>query len=388
MKSGKPDDENLFHLHSLSFQLALVPPVAQFRRLINDNPAFVPNENRTRFDTLLEKITANFEPFEAFDLVEPTFDYLHLPVDKDGLANTTKAPGFNFLLPSKLKRQNVKPILRGLIFPYTRPGKEWLINSSAWDTNNWIHAALALDPREPQTRKVTYRPEEQRVFLKSGIKAFWESQEDGGATTGMVSLVLTIDCYVDRYRISDPLPPIGHDLMGLICHSLFPSTSSAAMTTDSENRADSLRHFYACLRPAPSVPYHRSVQPSDMPSKLLPFQNRTVAWLLQRERASVAEEEGTCMDPVGFWGAYHVEPSEDMAYRRLTGQLIRLERGNVIPDRKGKGRAIDHLGDEEEGLRPQDRVLLPTLLDLSSVKGSMLCEEMGKSPRFRSGGYC
>jgi E3 ubiquitin-protein ligase SHPRH len=372
-------EEKLFHLHSFTFQLALVPPISHFGGY-GPNTGVI-NENRTRFDALFETIKTNFQPFEPFDLVEPTFDYLHIPLERKGLADT-KLPGFNFLLPSKLKRQNVQPLIRNVIFPYTHPSKEWFSSSSAWDTKNWIHAALALDPEEPQTRKANYRSEEQRVFLKSGIKAFWESQEDGGAGGDSLSLVLTIDCFVDLKKVWDPLPSIGHDLMGLIYHSLFPSSSKTAPTTESESRADSLRHFYACLRPAPPVPYSRSVQPSDMPSKLLPFQNRTVAWLLQRERAPASQAAEVCKDPAGFWSTHGLEKSGHLAYRRLTGELFKLDRGTVVPDRKGKGRAVDHLEVENGELKPKDRELLPTLLDLSQVKGSMLCEEMGKLSHF------
>jgi E3 ubiquitin-protein ligase SHPRH len=354
-----------------------VPPVAHFGHFGNGPHTGPVNENRTRFDTLFETIKTNFEPFEPFDLVEPTLDYLHIPLDSHGLADT-KIPGFNVLLPSKLKRQNVQPLIRGVIFPYTHPGKEWLSNSSAWDTKNWIHAALALDPREPQTRKANYRSEVQRIFLKSGIKAFWESQEDVGAAGATLSLVLTVDCFVDLQKVWDPLPSIGHDLMGLIYHSLFPSSSKTAPTTESESRADSLRHFYACLRPARPVPYSRSVQPSNMPSKLLPFQNRTVAWLLQRERAPLTQALDVCQDPAGFWSTHNLETSGHVAYRRLTGELVKLNREIALPDRKGKGRAVDYPEAEEDGLRPKDREILPTLLDLSQVRGSMLCEEMGE----------
>jgi E3 ubiquitin-protein ligase SHPRH len=119
-----------------------------------------------------------------------------------------------------------------------------------------------------------------------------------------------------------------------------------------------------------------------MPSKLLPFQNRTVAWLLQRERAPINQASEVCKDPAGFWSTHDLEKSGHLAYRRLTGELVKLDREIAVPDRKGKGRAVDHLEEEEEGLRPKDREILPTLLDLSQVKGSMLCEEMGQSSHF------
>ena len=121
-----------------------------------------------------------------------------------------------------------------------------------------------------------------------------------------------------------------------------------------------------------------------MPSKLLPFQNRTVAWLLQRERAPVTQALEVCKDPAGFWSTHDLEKSGHLAYRRLTGELVKLDREVVVPDRKGKGRAVDHLEEEAVGLRAKDRELLPTLLDLSQVKGSMLCEEMGRSSHYEN----
>jgi E3 ubiquitin-protein ligase SHPRH len=327
----------------------------------------------------MTKIKENFDSYEPFDLIDPSFTHLRLPIDVRGLANT-KARGFNVSLPSKLQPQNVKPLLRGVDYPYAQFGKEWLVHSEAWDSRNWIHAALALDPNQPQTRKAYYRSEEQRVFLKSGIKAVWEEEGDvnGEDAHATLSLILTIDCFVDLRKIWDPLPGMGSDLMGLIFYSLLPSPCSSTPMVDSEKREDSLRYFYSCLRPAPPVPYSRSVQPSNMPTKLLPFQNRTVAWLLQRERAPVAEGLEGCRDPEGFWTAHKIGHSGDTAYRRLTGELVPLKRAAVVPDRKGKGRAIE-LSEDGQGIKDAEKKQLSTLLDLSKVEGTMLCEEMGKS---------
>jgi len=359
----------------LTFQLNITPPTLLVRQYRGER---VVNEDRTRYDSLLTKIKENFDSYEPFTLVEPSFTYLHLPIDVRGLANT-KARGFNVLLPSKLQPQNVRPLLRGVEYPYTQFGKEWLVHSEAWDSKNWIHAALSLDPNLPQTRKAFYRSEEKRVFLKSGIKVVWEEEGDatGEDANATLSLILTIDCMVDLQKIWDPLPGIGNDLMGLILYSLLPSPYSSTPMVDSEKREDSLRYFYSCLRPAPPVPFSRSVQPSNMPTKLLPFQNRTVAWLLQRERASVAEGVEGCQDPDGFWAAHDIGPLGSTAYRRLTGELVTLKRDEVVPDRKGKGRAVD-ISENEQGIRDGDKKQLSTLLDLSQVKGTMLCEEMGE----------
>jgi E3 ubiquitin-protein ligase SHPRH len=290
----------------------------------------------------------------------------------------TKAGGFTVLLPSKLQRKNVKPFLKRIAYPDVRPGKEWSVSSEAWDTRDWIQAAIALDPNQPATRKAFYRSEEQRVFLRSGIEAYWEQQGDGETAIATLSLILSIDCFLDLKKLWDPLPGVGNDLMGLIFHSLLPSPSPSSSMVDSERRADSLRHFYSCLRPAPPVPYSRSLQPNNMPTKLLPFQNRTVAWLLQRERAAVSKNAGNGRDPEGFWSAHDMGSLGNTAYRRLTGELVTLNWEKAVADRKGKARAIEEAEEDRMGIKLSEKSRLPTLLDLSKVEGSMLCEEMGE----------
>jgi E3 ubiquitin-protein ligase SHPRH len=66
-----------------------------------------------------------------------------------------------------------------------------------------------------------------------------------------------------------------------------------------------------------------------------------------------------------------------VAYCRATGELVKLKTGPAAAsDRKGKGKMAED--PDEMGLVGQDRQDLKTLVDLSGVKGSMLCEEMGK----------
>lgn len=89
------------------------------------------------------------------------------------------------------------------------------------------------------------------------------------------------------------------------------------------------------------------------------------------------DDTEACQDPPGFWSTHGLGSMGALGYRRLTGELVKLDRAIAVPDRKGKGRAVDHTQEELE-LIYKDRALLPTLLDLSQVKGSMLCEEMGE----------
>lgn len=337
----------------------------------------VPNEDRHRHDALVANIADHFDPQTPIDLVPPSFDALHVPIDTRGHVNS-KAHGFDVRLPSKLKRQNVKPLLRRVVYPYDHPAKEWFINSNTWDTTNWIHAAIALDPSQPTSRKTKFRPEEQRIFLRTSIKAYWEMVGEGDEALREVKLVLIIDCFIDPTKIFDASPSLDNDFVGLILHSTLPSPAPTSSHSDSERRADALRHFFSCLQPAPPVPYARSLQPSNMVSKLLPFQNRTVAWLLQRERHAMGTGElGSGQETGGFWSAYQLGPMGKVAYCRATGELIKLKTGPAaVPDRKGKGKMAED--PDEMGLVGADRQELSSLVDLSGIKGSMLSEEMGK----------
>jgi E3 ubiquitin-protein ligase SHPRH len=210
------------------------------------------------------------------------------------------------------------------------------------------------------------------------MKACWELVEGGGDEDSALKVILVIDCFLHPGRMWDPLPPLGNDLIGLILHSTLPSPAPTPSHSDSERRADALRHFLSCLQPAPPVPYARSIQPSKMVSRLLPFQNRTVAWLLQRERHGTgSHDQGSSKDTGGFWSAYNAGPMGKVAFNRSTGQLVKLSSVEMVVNRKGKGKMQEE--PDELGLVSQDRLALPNLVDLSSVKGSMLCEEMGKS---------
>lgn len=331
----------------------------------------MPNPDRERFDAIRDTAQTNFEPATPFTLIPTGDKALALPVDKRGSA-VTKSTGFQVLLPSNVKRVNVTPFLKRVVYPYDQYSKEWFVSTNTWDTVNWIHAAIALDPRQASTRKGNWRPEHQKVFLTSDLKGCWIPHEVNPDAPGELKLILTIDAHIDLDHLFDPSHEIANDLMGLILHSLVPSPTSLPPMSDSERRADALQHFFSTVRPAPPVPYARSLQPSDMVSKLLPFQNRTVALLVQRERA---EQQAVQAGRDGSWTAILVGETTKLAYNRLTGQLVKL--ADIESSKSPKGKGVDRTG--PHGFTPSDRERLSTLVDLSGVRGTMLCEEMGKS---------
>jgi hypothetical protein len=70
-----------------------------------------------------------------------------------------------------------------------------------------------------------------------------------------------------------------------------------------------------------------------------------------------------------------------IAYQRLTGSLVRLPpRQTIRPSRKGKERQTeDDVLDLGATFNEEELKLLPQLVSLANVRGTMLCEEMGMS---------
>lgn len=270
-------------------------------------------------------------------------------------------------------------------------------NTSAWDNSNWLHAAIALDPAEPATRKVAYKDDKNRFILETAVEVVWFPPEaetvdgPGNNETAELALVIAIQVYVDLEALATPLPDVGTELVGLILHSLIPTSTPSTAMSESEARAAALRHFFECMRPAPYLPRDfpvRSLQPHGLVSTLHPFQMRTVAFLLQREQAALlrgapqtpAIGPSRPRDPDGWWADLAFGEDDRRAFRRVTGSLITLnDTSGSNGNDKGKGK--DKAVDIWEGLREADLDLLPTLVDLSAVRGSMLCEEMGESVR-------
>lgn len=75
---------------------------------------------------------------------------------------------------------------------------------------------------------------------------------------------------------------------------LTPTSLNQPLFTEHDQRGDaSIPFFYSILRPAPILPLgvtYQSLQPEDLLPTLLPFQRRSVEWMLQRERKTMSQE--------------------------------------------------------------------------------------------------
>jgi len=363
-----------FHLHTLNLQCSLNPPEQMLRYWRTPDH---PNPEYEAFSTFRDDLRTAVAPFAPLALMPSTPRMLRFP---QGTASRQADTIELFLTNSHAKR----PLI--WLAPSIKPeGKQWMPSSSMMDMQNWTHAALALDPDEKATRRIAYRDDKRRVSLETGVQICWVPDSEGEKAGAEIKLLVTVDVYLDMAVIYDPLPDTGKDMLGLILHSLIPAPPTAKTRSESEARASALRHFLACLRPAPhlhSDSQAASLQPKEMVSRLLPFQARTVAVLLQREGSSIRDvKPTTSADPTGFWNIHDFGKSFGrVAYRRVTGDMLHIGPSRAVQvTRKGKGKASDQAQRRsQEEMDELEQKLLPTVLDLSGVKGTMLCEEMGK----------
>lgn len=367
--------KGLFHLHTLTLDVNLLPPqqVIRYARRLGPNPEY------DFYTTLRELVTGSVDSLIPITLQAPTRRTLRpnpFMGTKDlfqSRRSQLQGPDSVFLYFSDTHDQ--RPLAWFPTLP-DHTAKEWTPNSTAWDLQHWLCAAAALNPAETPTRKTPYRDELDRFHLETKVDVMWCPGEDGGTD---LKMVLTVDVLADFENLFVPLKDVGVDMFGLVMHSLMPAPVTPYLS-ESEARAEAIRHFFACLQPAPDHPPSFDVtqlQPEEMTCQLLPFQKRTLALLLGREGSTmVGERKPRIHDPRGFWSVWDLDGFGRVAYRRSTGTLIRLDPPKV--DRKGKGKAE---ADEEleDGLSPEDREKLPVTLNLSGVKGTMLCEEMGRS---------
>ncbi|WWC87137.1 uncharacterized protein L201_002023 [Kwoniella dendrophila CBS 6074] len=362
-----------FHLHTCTIETTLEPPQAELRYWAR-NPQ--PNPAYTMFQSVRNKLSSNVDPFVPLDIA--TSNNILLPcLGSTGhqYHYTAQPDGVKVYLPGANKKKHLA-IIESLPNSVT---KEWIPTATAWDMQNWLHATIALDPTTESLRKGVYKDDKRRFALVTSLKLCWVMNETSEEID--LKLLVTINVFVNLKSIVVPLPEIGKDMLGLILHSLIPSSTAKTYKNELKARSAALAHFYASLKPAPDLPFNylaTQLQPKEMVSKLLPFQTRTVKLLLEREQGIC--QSGTS-DPTGFWKAYDLgQKDERVAFRRLTGDLALVASSYEIAevDRKGKGRAFERLPDREaDDLTDQEKTHVPAMLDLSGVKGTMLCEEMG-----------
>lgn len=350
------------HLHTLHLQATLQPEpeIVEYPNGFRDNDSYPVwrDFRRSVHDSVEACVPLPFFP--------PTADLFH--IDGHPLKKKKSAPVScgNVFRPGNTTKPLVKipDICTG-----SDARRQFFPSSYTWDYLNWIHAALAIDPDEPPTRRGTYKPNEKRVYFRTGVDVSWTPGDSGEEDDYAITLSIALDVYLDMDVILLPQPDISNDLLGLVLVSLLPADLGDQPHPSREGlgaaRADALKAFYAALRPAPDLPYGfdaRKLQPDSMTKPLLPFQKRSVARLLEREGSPMVTGNKAFTYPEGQWVKFDFGKFGEYAFHRLTSQLVRLK-----GDPKGKRRAHDSSWEDT----------LDHVFPLTKVRGTMLCEEMG-----------
>ncbi|KAG7442066.1 uncharacterized protein BT62DRAFT_982607 [Guyanagaster necrorhizus] len=118
----------------------------------------------------------------------------------------------------------------------------------------------------------------------------------------------------------------------------------------------SIPFFYSILGPAPALPSDRAikaVQPEELLPTLLPFQRRSVAWLLEREGKTVTPSgdiiSKSNTSEYSFWETIQAG-DESLQFNRLTGQVIPTPEtvkdsgpvfGGILAEEPGLGKTLE-----------------------------------------------
>lgn len=168
----------------------------------------------------------------------------------------------------------------------------------------------------------------------------------------------------------------------IIMQAVCPgSTLVRALASEEEPSIIELEAFYRNLLPASvTTSALDEYQPRDMTTTLLPFQLRTVAWLVERERDADSPYQS-----LGMWERLEVgcgAQKEVVAYNRITGDVLPLS----VFDAWNKGENHDvpralQVGEFGDTVLREER----DDFGLREIRGGMLCEEMGESTAYHSG---
>lgn len=115
--------------------------------------------------------------------------------------------------------------------------------------------------------------------------------------------------------------------------------------------------FLSCLHPAASLPSdegYKSAQPEELLPRLLPFQRRSVNWLLSREGRCITPE-GRIEDSLAisrtplFWDEVCPDEGKKWYFNRITGQLLNEEPpsddflGGILAEEPGLGKTLESI---------------------------------------------
>jgi hypothetical protein len=213
-----------------------------------------------------------------------------------------------------------------------------------------IRAFLDLQDAERAkiTARLTFHPPDSALF-KEGTAQLSSLQRDH------IIVVVSIEFYVTLIDIdkTEPTTSVVAEAQRRVLHDLFPRPPSTRFTRPT------VSNFIANLQPAPSLPptvLAERLQPKDLQCELLPFQRRSVHWMLTREgftlsKAGKVVPLSSASPPTSLWEQVSTNRGSTRFINRLNGELKKVEDieptdpifGGILAEEVGCGKTVESI---------------------------------------------
>ncbi|KAG0345173.1 hypothetical protein BG004_003901 [Podila humilis] len=186
-----------------------------------------------------------------------------------------------------------------------------------------------------------------------------------------LAVFVDISIFIHSKLLSVPLRArsVGNKTLLDLIHFLFPPPPSVGQSF-SEN---AIKDLYSYLKPVATSEPSELIQPRDLKPKLLPFQKKTVAWLLQRECGAVSDtgeviyKEPNPEEKLPLtWETVHTDFGQELYINRLFGAICLADpdilalqpepRGGILAEEMGLGKTVEMLALILLNRRPANRI--------------------------------
>ncbi|KAF9484752.1 hypothetical protein BDN70DRAFT_849017 [Pholiota conissans] len=197
----------------------------------------------------------------------------------------------------------------------------------------------------------------RQAYFKASLRLVMQPQEPTSSSFPTFSLHVDFDIAIDLEAVLNNVSPnrlkatltaIEDSRRRLFRAAFLPEP----IASDEVNDAITVSAFYSILRPAPALPSPSiglAIQPEGLLPALLPFQRRSVAWLLEREGMTLTPEGAIVpLTPkeYTFWNKME-EGDHTLYLHRLSGDLdveepyIPTIYGGMLAEEPGLGKTVE-----------------------------------------------
>lgn len=232
-------------------------------------------------------------------------------------------------------------------------GQSWsLINDHDFTARHCDLIRAFIDLQDAQRANVTanlaiHPP--NSLLLREGIAQLTPTQRDH------LLLIVSIDITVTLIDIDKTVPAtaVAAEAQRRVLHELFPRDPSTQITRPN------VSNFISNLQPAPSLPptvLADYLQPKDLQCDLLPFQRRSVHWMLNREGFSISKTgkvvPSTSPGPISsLWEQVSTRHGSTRYINRVSGELKKIEdiepeepvKGGILAEEVGCGKTVESI---------------------------------------------